>query len=121
MHEMAIATSIVEQAVAAAREAGAVAIETVEVEIGRMRLVVPEALEVAFTCASEGTMAEGAKLSIIEVAMLAECRSCGRQFTPEIDLYVCPGCGEADARIIAGNDMILRSLTCRTPDEAHSR
>jgi len=117
---MPIATSIVEQAVAAARDAGAVAVEEIEVEIGRMRLVVPEALEVAFACASEGTIAEGAKLSIVDVPMLAECRSCGRQFTPEIDLYVCPGCGQADARIIAGNDMILKSLTCRTPDEARS-
>lgn len=121
MHEMPIATSIVEQAVAAAREAGAEAIEEIEVEIGRMRLVVPEALELAFTCVSEGTIAEGAKLSIVEVAMRAECRSCGRQFSPEIDVYLCPGCGEADARIIAGNDMILKSLTCRTPDEARSR
>lgn len=117
MHEMPVAQAIVEQAVQAAAARGATSIQEIEVDIGRMRLIVPEALELAFSCCACGTIAEGAKLTMIEVAVEARCRACGRQFSPELDLYLCPGCGLADVAITAGNDMVLKSIVCQTPDE----
>lgn len=121
MHEMPIAQAIVDQAVQAVAPHGATRIDAIEVEIGRMRQIVPEALQVAFTATSEGTIASGARLEITEIEMIARCLRCGEQFTPEIALYVCPACGQADVQVVAGNDMILKSITARTPeDEASS-
>lgn len=118
MHEMPIASAIVEQAVQAAAPYGATHIRRIEVEIGRMRQIVPEALQVAFAVVGEDTIAQGAELVIVEINMLAECQECGRRFVPDISFYVCPACGQANVRMLAGNDMILKSLECETPEEA---
>jgi hydrogenase nickel incorporation protein HypA/HybF len=117
MHEMPIAAAIVEQAVQAVAPHGATRIDLVEVEIGRMRQIVPEALQMAFSATSEGTIAQGARLEITEVQMEAACRVCGHHFQPEINLYICPQCEQADVRMVAGNDMILKSITAQTPEE----
>lgn len=117
MHEVPIATAIVEQAVQAVAPHGATRIDLIEVEIGRMRQVVPEALQVAFAAVSDGTIAEGAQLEMTEVDMQAVCQVCGHEFQPEINLYICPRCQQADVRIVAGNDMILKSITAQTPEE----
>ncbi len=119
MHEMPIATDIVERAVEAAEQHGATRIEQIEVHIGLMRQVVPEALELAFTLASEGTMAHGAKLSISQVKAVASCNVCGCRFEPEVEIsFACPRCSQADVRIVAGNDIILTSVTCQADEEA---
>lgn len=118
MHEVPIAAAIVEQAVQAVAPHGATRIDLIEVEIGRMRQIVPEALQVAFAAVSAGTIAEGARLELTEVQMEAVCRVCGHHFQPEIDLYICPQCEQADVRILAGNDMILKSITAQTPEES---
>ena len=97
MHELSIAQALVSQVVAAAADHGAQSVSAVEVEVGAMQTIVPEALRAAFEVVSAATVAEGAELSITEVAIGAECRGCGRSFTPEIARYVCPGCGRADA------------------------
>ena len=72
--------------------------------------------------ALDGTPAESqpakARLIVTEEKMAAVCNACGHRFAPQPDDFVCPACGQADARIVAGNDIILKSLVCQTPDEA---
>ena len=96
-------------------------IEEIEVHIGAMRQIVPEALEMGFRAAAEGTLAANARLNIIEEKIAAVCRGCETRFMPDIDNYLCPQCGQADARIVAGNDIILRSVVCQTPEEADDK
>jgi len=113
MHETAIASEIVDCLLQVAAQHKATRIGEVEVEIGRMRLVVPEALELAFTAAVAGTVAEGAALKIIDIAVTAVCNACGAEYQPDIDLsFVCPVCGLADPRFTAGNDIVIRNITC---------
>ena len=121
MHEMPIAAAIVEQAIEAVSPHRATRINVVEVEIGRMRQVVPEALEVAFAAVSDGTIAQGARLKIAQIEMEAVCRRCDHRFRPEIGLYLCPNCEQADVRIVAGNDMILKSIIAETPEGGGSQ
>jgi hydrogenase nickel incorporation protein HypA/HybF len=116
MHEMPIAAAIVEQAVAAVAPHRATRIDVIEVEIGRMRQIVAEALQVVFAAVSQDTIAAGARLEITEIEMEAVCRRCEHHFCPEINLYICPNCHQADVRIVAGNDMILKSVTAQTPE-----
>lgn len=117
MHEMSIAVEVVRRVIEAAREHRMTRVERVEVEVGVMRQVVPEALQLAFESAVEGTLAEGARLSVREERVVAVCRACECLFLPEVDTYVCPRCDQADARIVAGNDMILRSVEGRVDEE----
>jgi hydrogenase nickel incorporation protein HypA/HybF len=117
MHEMSIAVEIVHSVLDAVSEHRPSQIEEVEVRIGVMRQVVPEALELAFAAAAEGTPVEGARLIVKEERIVAVCRHCECLYLPEGDDYTCPDCGQADARILAGNDMVLRSIVCQTEDE----
>jgi len=121
MHEMSIAMQMVDQVIELARENKAIGIDEVELEIGRMQLVVPEALEMAFSVAVSGTLAAGAKLRIVEREIEAVCEDCGTDYKPGIDCYLCPQCGQANARIVAGNDIIIKSLVCETEQEAEHR
>ena len=118
MHEMAIATSLVDSLLEIAQQQDVARIEAVEVEIGALQLVVPEALELAFTAATADTMAEGAALKLVEVPAAAECRECGCGFQPTVDSFLCPQCQQADVRIVAGNDIILKSMVCQTRERA---
>lgn len=113
MHEMAIASEIADCLLDIAGRYKATRIGEVEVEIGRMRQVVPEALEMAFSAAVIGTVAEGATLKLREIEVAAVCNDCGTAYSPDIDVsFMCPSCGHANPRITAGNDIVLRNITC---------
>ena len=114
MHEMSIADGVLRAVLDAAGGCGARRVERVELTVGPMRLVVPEALEMAWQVVSEGTIAAGAELAVVETPMEARCRRCGRRFAPRIDNYLCPDCGLADVDILAGDDIILKSVVCET-------
>jgi hydrogenase nickel incorporation protein HypA/HybF len=113
MHEMSIAASMLDVVLQAAEQAGATRVEAVEVEVGALKLVVPEVLQVAWEAVRADTLADGAVLRIEEIPARAECRQCGRQFEPDIAYsFLCPGCNRADVRIVRGNDIVLRSVIC---------
>ncbi len=117
MHEMSIATGILDTVLAVAAEHGAVRVEEVALEVGVMRLVVPEALAAAFEAVVAGTVVEGATLTQTEVPLQARCVPCGQAFNPTVDDFLCPACGQADVDILAGNDIILKSVVCQSTRE----
>ena len=114
MHEMSIAVGVIEQVLAVADEHRARRVDEVELTVGVMRQVVPEALQTAFEVVSTGTVAEGAALKITEEPAAAECRNCGRSFGCTVHDFRCPGCGQADVHVTAGKDIVLKSIACRT-------
>ena len=118
MHEMVIAEGLLRQALLSAGEHQVTRINRIEVVTGVLRLVVPEALRMAFEVFSKGTIAEGAELRITEEPILARCRGCGREFGCEVYDFACPGCGAADVEFVAGNDIILKSMTCEQEEGA---
>lgn len=117
MHEMSIAEALIEHVLAAAASAGADRVEQITVEAGELKLVVPEALQMAFSAVAEGTAAEGAEVHVVETPPQARCRACGNGFRPRKDNYLCPACGQADVAITAGDAIILKSVTCFGPDD----
>lgn len=120
MHEMSVAVQLVSQVEMSAMMNNVTAVHTVMIDIGEMQLIVPEALDVAFQCAAEGTCAEGAKLIMNEVKAKAKCRSCNHDYVPDIANYTCPKCLKADADIIQGKDIILTSMECDSEEESTS-
>jgi len=111
MHEMSIASALVEQVLRIAAEENLSSIAEIELDVGALQLVVPEALDFAFKAASESTLAQGARLRQKEVPLMVHCRGCGTSYETEIHVYLCPQCGLADVEITAGRDIILRSLS----------
>jgi len=111
MHEFSIASALVRQVLDIAEQNDLERVETVELAVGAMQMVVPEALELVFAAVCEGTPAAGAVLKQEEVPARAECRACKTSYNAGIDRYLCPRCGRADADIVEGRDIILKSLT----------
>jgi hydrogenase nickel incorporation protein HypA/HybF len=107
MHEMAIALEIVAQLEPLADEHDLERIESVTVRAGLLRGVVPEALEMAFASAAEGTAAEGATLQLEVAPAKARCRGCGTNFQPTVQNFLCPQCKQADVEILSGNEVLL--------------
>ena len=87
------------------------AVEEVELEIGALQLVVPEALEMAFEAVRQDTVAAGARLVQHEVEARAKCNECGHVYAAAIDCFQCPQCGKADFEIECGRDIILKSVS----------
>jgi len=119
MHEMTIANAILSEtlhAVASHGDADTLGVEQVEVAIGELQLVVSEALDLAWGAVTEGTPAEGSELVTTDVPPDARCRQCSERFAPTTREFVCPACGVADAEILAGNDIVLTSVVCRTQE-----
>lgn len=117
MHEMSIAVEIVRQVEQVARQHQATRVDEVEIEIGVLQQVVPEALRIAYESAIEGTIAEGSTLVMTEEKMVARCGHCNEQFEPELDDFTCPHCRQAEAQVMAGNSITLKSIACETPEE----
>ena len=115
---MAIAEALVKQVLNVAVQHEVTSIREVDVAVGVMRQVVPEALEMAFTAVSQGTAVEGAKLNQVEEVITARCRHCRREFNPEIGMFQCPHCHQADVDIVTGDEIILKSVTCEQEEES---
>ncbi len=121
MHEMSIAVSLVEQLERLIEQHAAVRVVEVEVECGVMRQIVPEALQMAFAAATTDTAAHGATLRISAREIVALCRACGTRFDARIDDYLCPRCGTADVDVLAGRDIVLRTVVFETADGLEAR
>jgi hydrogenase nickel incorporation protein HypA/HybF len=110
MHELSIATGLVETASRSARENGASRVLRLHVRIGSLSGVEPEALTFCFPIAARETVCEGAELDLEMVPAAGTCGKCGERAEVRDLLAPCPGCGEWPLRIEGGREMQLESL-----------
>ena len=111
MHEMSIATELLEIILEIADKNNIDIIEEVHIEAGVLKRIVPDIMEFAFKAVTEETIAQGAKLKLTEVSAEARCNNCSISFKPEIDDFLCPVCNKADVEVLTGDDMIINSVT----------
>jgi hydrogenase nickel incorporation protein HypA/HybF len=112
MHEMSLAVALMDEINAVASQNQVEKIEEVELRIGILKQVIPEVMQEAFTAASLGTPAEGARLKQVTVPAQARCQTCGHIFAPQSDNFLCPACGQGLVDILSGEEFILQSLSC---------
>lgn len=107
MHELSIAEAVLGVVEAHARGRR---VTRVELRVGHLRQVVPDALTFAFAVVAEGTLAEGAELAIAQVPVAGRCRDCGAESElPSLPL-LCPRCGSADVGITRGEELLVEAL-----------
>lgn len=122
MHEISVASGILDRALSAAEEHGADRIDAVTLEIGRATHVNPDQLVFCLKTVVEGTPAEGATVKTETVEPVAACE-CGWRDTPEqLDLAIgfapdvrCPECGDR-TELVRGRECRLASI--EIPDDA---
>lgn len=110
MHELSIAQSVVERAASVAREEHAHRVTGITLTVGALAGVDPEALQMAFSVAAEGTALEGAALVIEFVPAVLRCGRCGREWICDYPEAICGVCASTDVHVRAGQELILKSI-----------
>jgi len=106
VHELSIAESIVDTVL---QRTGAQQVHVVNVRIGRLTAVVPDALLFCFELATVGTPLEGARLDVHQTDARVHCRSCGKD--PLVaDLVLLCDCGSADVEVLSGRELQVGSV-----------
>jgi len=110
MHEIGLMQNVLEMSFERANAHQAKRIDAINLRIGTLAGVVPEALEFAFACMRKGTLAESARLNIEQVPVVCWCRKCKSEFSPENGFSLCPECGLNDIEMRSGLEMNLVSV-----------
>ena len=110
MHELSLATSLVEQVENILKERDFRKVITVSVSMGKFSGVERESFEFCFPLVCEGTLVEGAKLEVVEVPVTLECQSCSKKTVIEEPVLVCGSCGSSSVQIVAGREFVISSL-----------
>ena len=104
MHELAIADAVVG---IVSRHADGRRVTAVEVQVGHLRQVVPDALAFAFGLVAEGTCAEGAELRLEEVPAATRCRVCDAETEQTGWPMCCAACGSFDVEVTRGEELLV--------------
>ena len=110
MHEMSLAEGIIQLIEDAARDQGFAHVRAVWLEIGRLSSVEPEALRFSFDVVTRGSLAEGARLEIIDVPGTAWCLACSRNVELPALHEACPRCGGYQVQVTGGTEMRVKEL-----------
>ncbi|WP_427018089.1 hydrogenase maturation nickel metallochaperone HypA [Pseudarthrobacter sp. P1] len=106
MHELSITQSLVD---AVLDRTGDRHVTGVNLRIGRLSGVLPDAVRFCFELVSEGTPLAGAQLRIDEPPGRVRCRSC-RQESVLPDMFALCTCGSADVEVTGGRELMLASV-----------
>jgi hydrogenase nickel incorporation protein HypA/HybF len=116
MHELGIARSLVEVAVAAMTErCVTIPAKSLQVEVGRFTSVVPDSLRFYFEVLSRETLLEGAELAIETIPLRTRCQKCLVEAEPDIASLLCPSC-DGLVEVVGGRE--LRLISIELSDEA---
>ena len=107
MHELSIAQAV---AAIASRHAAGRPVALVELRVGQLRQVVPEALTFAWELVTPETELAGSRLQITEVPVAGRCRTCGASGELERFPLACRGCGGLDMQLVAGEELCVDAL-----------
>lgn len=105
MHELALMGDIFLLIEKDAKEKGIQKIKKVELLVGEISNVMPDALEMAFLMIKEQNphfITEDAELMIETEAAQAICTLCGEEYQPDELIAFCPSCKFPSGKIISG-------------------
>lgn len=118
MHEMGIASGVLESVVSVARKAGASKICQVNLRIGDIREVVPETLDFAWEVLREDDpLTMECELAFERVHPRSVCTACGCEFDHDRFHMRCPACGSAATNLVRGRELDIVSIEVESPDE----
>ena len=105
MHEMSLAESVREIVDETARANGARRVAAVRLEIGALSQVEVEAMRFAFDVVKRGSIADAARLDIVETDGTAWCMRCSRTVVIARRGDGCPRCESYQLQVTGGDRM----------------
>lgn len=110
MHEMSLAASMLQIIEDAAVKQNFSKVRTVWMEVGQLSCVEKDALHFCFSAVVDGTVAQHAKLEIIDIAGIGWCGQCACEIAISSFFEPCPICGNYAIEVIRGSEMRIREL-----------
>ena len=108
MHELSIAQEVLRLTVGSAQQHGGARVLGVRVRVGQLAQVVADSLVFAFQAISVDTLADGAKMEVVETPLHWLCRSCGKR--SEDPVTECPSCHSEDIDRQGTHEIVLESI-----------
>jgi hydrogenase nickel incorporation protein HypA/HybF len=105
VHELSIAREIIEIVEAEAARSNLTRVDTVNIRLGALTGVNPDALAFSFEASVMDTALDGARLVIEKVPIKGRCRNCQTGFEVEEFVFLCPQCASGDLEIISGEEL----------------
>lgn len=105
MHEMGVASSILDGVAAEVRRRPGIRPVKVGVRIGELAGLDPDALRFAFEALTLDTEMQGVALDIEYRPPRSRCRECAREFEVRNFELLCPACGSRNAEVISGDEL----------------
>jgi hydrogenase nickel incorporation protein HypA/HybF len=115
VHEIGIASSILECVEAESRRHPGSQVVAVGVRIGELSNVDKDALNFAFEALTRDTPQENLKLVVEWCPRRQECRSCAEEFTVQDFELSCPKCGSDQSTCIGGTELDISFLELEEP------
>lgn len=123
MHELSIASCLVERVDERARTIGATRVVAINLAVGERSGVVEDSLRFCFELLAPGTLAEGAELRLRPTWMRFRCDPCGTEYRPSSHRgdFACPSCGATGALLDDASSVEVESLAVETAAERSDR
>lgn len=111
MHELSIVEALIDQVGEELDRAGQHGrVLRLELNIGRLSGVHPDAVRFAFGLLSNGTILENAEIAIDEQKPVCQCHACNARTEIDDLVFECPKCNSPDITIEGGRDMMLQTI-----------
>ncbi len=119
MHELSIATSIVESVTESAAAYPHARILEVRLRIGTLASVVEDSLQFCWTIVTEDTPLAGSRLVVRTLPIIVHCEVCGSDSElAGVQSFHCLRCGQITADFRQGRELEIESIEIEEPDDA---
>jgi hydrogenase nickel incorporation protein HypA/HybF len=82
----------------------------VNVRIGHLRQVVPDALLFGWEMLTEPTDLKGCELVVEQVPAVVRCSACAAETTLDMPILCCGSCGSFDVKLLSGEEFLIVSM-----------
>ena len=110
MHEMSLAEGVLQLIEDSAKTENFSRVKTVWLEIGQLAGVDAEAMKFCFEAVVRDSIAQDARLEIIETPGQAWCLQCAETVQVQALYDACPKCGSHQVQVTGGNEMRVKEL-----------
>ena len=111
MHELSIASNLVELVTETAQGAHALKVLKVHLRLGALAGISVESLRFCYEIATANTLLAGSELIVEHLPVVVHCSKCDRAVATEgIQAIACPFCGTPSNDIKQGHDLEIASI-----------
>ena len=125
MHELSMATSMVEAILDTAKKNDAIKVTEAVLEVGELTMLNPEQLKFMIDVVRENTIMENAEIIIKMIPIEIECEACGYEGEIVIDNHMdhlmavatCPECQKPRVHVRQGQECNVKTIKIERDDE----